>query len=205
MPVEVCKQCRSGREENRPDGSTPADSNSCCFEGERLDKFGQGVGLIFDGPLLTKCPQRTQNSSRAHQVDGCSSPLPNKDNPMLNGIYFYGLLNQAPTDFGNPNSMSSAWPCNQHDYCYQTCATGNDLAATRQACDDGMSADMDAVCERAYPPTCPASLNNLQCAEYHIQRFDCFFISDQYWAALRAFGFVAAYQERQEQYCQCCR
>ena len=124
---------------------------------------------------------------------------------MLNGVYFYGLLNQAPTDFGNPNTMSNAWPCNRHDYCYQTCSTSDDIPGSRQVCDDRMSADMDDVCERAYPPSCPATLSTLQCAEYYVQRFDCFFISDQYWAALRAFGFFAAYKERQEQYCQCCR
>jgi hypothetical protein len=212
-----CKICRGNNcvADSAQNGTNPNDSNTCCFEGERLDKFGQTVGIIFDGPLEKKCPKRTQNTSRLHIVDGCSNPVTTtyKDDPMqiLAGVYPFGLLNQAPTAFGKdlggtvPNaSAAGPEPCNQHDICYQTCTPpGTDLSASRQVCDDGMKTRMDNVCSAAYPSTCPSTLSIAQCVSYFLQRVDCFTYSGAYWTALRGFGFFA-YKERQEQYCQCC-
>ena len=104
QPTDVCERCSSGAPVDRPDGSTPADANKCCFEGETLDKLGQELGILFDGPLVEKCPQRTQNTARAHDIDGCSGGIPpNIQDPMTNSLYLpFGLLNQAPTAFGLP-------------------------------------------------------------------------------------------------------
>ena len=210
-PTDVCKQCSNGSEQNRSDGSTLADTNSCCFNGERLEKYGQAVGNVLDGSLEAKCPDRTQHSSRLHDVDGCSSLGPQPNDPMQIYPYPSGLLNQAPTAFGNPvgiianASAAGPQPCNQHDICYQTCATpGASLSATRQVCDAGMKSRMDNVCAAAYPSTCPASLGALQCVDYFLQRTDCYTYSAGYWTTLRGAGFFAAYKARQEQYCQCC-
>jgi len=217
QPADVCKQCSGGQITPRPDGSTSADPNSCCFQGDRLDKFGETIGVIFDGPLETKCPQRTQKQNELHLVDGCSAGVPpHIQDPMQNLLYPFGLLNQAATAFGEdlgggsgqtiPDAAAAGpLPCNQHDICYQTCAArGLDIASARQACDDGMKARMDNVCRVAYPSSCPSSFSAAQCVSYFLQRLDCFTYSAAYWGALRTAGFFAAYKQRQEQFCQCC-
>ena len=215
---QICQndQCMTDASQN---GTDPRDSNFCCFQGEKLDKFGQTVGYIFPGPLENKCPDRTQNDTRLHESDGCTAGVPpNIQDPMQNLPYPFGLLNQAPTAFGqdlrtpsNPAgtlpdaSAAGPLPCNQHDICYQTCAPpGADLSSTRQACDDGMKGRMDSVCSAAYPSTCPSTLSTGQCVSYFLQRLDCFTYSGLYWGTLRAAGFFAAYKGRQEQYCKCC-
>lgn len=210
-----CPQCQTCQGTNCvPDpsqnGTNPNDSNSCCFQGERLNKFGQTVGIIFPGPLETKCPQRTQNTNRLHEVDGCSAPLPNRNDPMQNFIYPFGLLNQQPTPFGqilgtiaNPGAAGPL-PCNQHDICYQSCTPpGIDFETARKTCDDAMKVRMDNVCTAAYPSSCPSHLSIAQCVSYFLQRVDCFTYSAMYWGGLRGFGF-SAFKERQEQYCKCC-
>jgi hypothetical protein len=226
QPTNVCDECSGGAPTSRADGSTPADANACCFQGQRIAKFGQELGILLDGPLVTQCPQRTQNdtsggpfSNGMHEVDGCSGGVPpNTQNPMQNGFYPFGLLNQAPTAFGQPIVGSSgttipvstgaigSLPCNQHDLCYQTCVgdSASQTSAARAACDDAMETRMDAVCEAAYPSTCPGSLGTLECASYHIQRADCFAYSGIYRAGLGAFG-GSAFAERQTQFCQCCQ
>jgi hypothetical protein len=134
---------------------------------------------------------------------------------MTNLPYPYGLLNVAPTAFGAPigggavgvpSGGIGTLPCNRHDLCYQTCNASSGSAfgsSGREACDDGMEADMNAVCAAAYPASCPASLGILECVSYQAQRLDCFTYSDLYWAGLRA-GAASAYNERQTQYCKCC-
>jgi hypothetical protein len=212
-----CQICRNNvcSPDRSQDGSDSRDTNACCYNGEKLAKFGQTVGTIFEGPLESKCPQRTQNTTRAHVVDGCSNPVtPSiKDDPMqlFSSVYPYGLLNQAPTLFGqdltsSPGSPAGPLPCNQHDICYQSCAApGVSMSSAREVCDDGMKTRMDNVCGAAYPSTCPATLSTLQCGSYFLQRLDCYTYSASYWGILRGFGFFAAFKERQEQYCQCCR
>jgi len=223
-PEETCQRCQSGQKVDRPDGSVQSDPDSCCFEGEPLDKYGQELGIVFDGPLADMCPQRTQDTMTGgpfgnglHSVDGCSGGVPpNVQDPMQNlaGIYPYGLLNQAPTAFGVPigggatpvpASGVGPQPCNQHDLCYQTCASGGSalFASARAACDNGMMTRMDALCTAAYPSSCPSSLSVLQCASYFLQRSDCFTYSSLYWDGLRL-GGASAFAERQQQYCKCC-
>ena len=223
QPTDVCERCQGGSATDRPDGSTPADANACCFEGNRLNKYGQELGIVFNGPLVDQCPQRTQNTTTGgpfgnglHSVDGCSGGVPpNIQDPMTNSLYLpYGLLNQAPTAFGQPigggltpvtSAQIGPLPCNQHDLCYQTCVADNNsqTSAARAACDDGMETRMDAVCEAAFPSTCPSSLGTLECAAFFLQRADCFIYSGIYRSGLGAFG-GSAYNERQTQFCKCC-
>jgi hypothetical protein len=215
QPTDVCERCSDGSPVDRADGSTPADANSCCFQGERLDKLGQTVGNVFEGPLENKCPQRTQNATVLHQIDGCSGGVPGYDhqNPMLDA-YGTNLLNVGGTStaFGVPvagltiPNAGAAGPqaCNQHDICYQTCAApGTSMSAAREACDDGMLTRMENTCAAAFPSTCPYG-DVLTCAGYHLQRADCYTFAQAYWIGLRAAGFFAAFKGRQEQYCQCC-
>jgi hypothetical protein len=219
QPTDACKQCQGGQEANRADGSTPADANSCCYQGEKLNKFGQELGIVISGNLIDKCPGRTTDASRLHVVDGCSGGIPpNIQDPMTNLPYPYGLLNQAPTPFGQDlgggggttipnNAAAGPLPCNQHDLCYQTCYPGDGTAFTssaRSACDDGMKSRMDTVCSAAYPSSCPASLGALECLSYQAQRLDCFTYSGLYWDGLRV-GGGSAFNERQGQYCKCCQ
>lgn len=211
-----CKICEGNNcvPDLSQNGTNPNDSTTCCFNGERLDKYGQKVGVILPGPLENKCPQRTQieNSRLWHDVDGCSAGVPpNIQDPMRNFPYPFGLLNQALTAFGQPlgtipnAGAAGPLPCNQHDICYQTCASpGTDLFTARQACDDGMKTRMDNVCDAAYPSVCPSTLSAAQCVSYALQRFDCKGYSFEYWIGLRAAGFIFAYKSRQEQYCKCC-
>jgi hypothetical protein len=223
QPTDVCKRCQAGGPVNRPDGSTPADANKCCFQGESLNKYGQELGIFFAGPLVEKCPQRTQDTATGgpfgnglHSVDGCSGGVPpNIQDPMQNLPYPFGLLNVAPTAFGVPiggggtpvpASGVGPQPCNQHDLCYQTCSPTSGPAfgsASRSACDDGMLFRMDAVCSAAYPSSCPSNLGILECASFHLQRADCFTYSSLYWDGLRI-GGASAYAERQQQFCKCC-
>jgi hypothetical protein len=208
----VCEQCQNGGRAPRADGSTPLSSGQCCFNGQPLNKFGQTVGNVMDGPLENQCPQRTQNTGTAHDIDGCSGGDPRYDNqnPMLDK-YGAGLLAVSGTAFGQaqgvvPGAASALpLPCNQHDICYQTCAApGVALSVSRAACDDGMLAGMQNVCRTAYPAACPATLTAAQCTTYFEQRSQCFAFADTYRTGLGLFGFFFAYKERQEQYCQCC-
>jgi hypothetical protein len=223
QPTDVCEQCTSGAPVDRSDGSTPADQNACCFEGQRLNKFGQELGTVFDGPLVEQCPQRTQDTTSGgpfgnglHSVDGCSGGIPpNIQDPMTNLPYPFGLLNVAPTAFGVPigggatpvgSGAVGSQPCNQHDLCYQTCDATSGSAfgsAGREACDDAMETRMDAVCAAAYPSSCPSTLGILECVSYQAQRLDCFTYSNLYWTGLRA-GGASAFAERQTQFCKCC-
>ena len=231
QPPDVCEQCRTGSPVDRVDGGTPADTNSCCYQGERLDKIGQTLGLFSNGDLATKCPNRAQvtNAERPHDIDGCSGGVPpwhnatDRQNPMFAefgvnlviadgaGGVLVGAAAFTSTRFGQPlgtiANAGAAGPlaCNQHDICYQTCNTGGSFFSARSGCDDAMEGRMNNTCEAAYPSSCPAGLGILECATYHSQRLECYLFSDLYWAGLRAQeAFVGAYTERQEQYCKCC-
>ena len=214
QPPQDCKECRGGAPVPSSDGTNPRDTISCCFNGDRLNKLGQTVGLFSPGTLETKCPLRTTNRALQNEIDGCSNPISPtiKDDPMqlFASVYPFGLFNQAPTLFGQdlratPGAPTGSLPCNQHDICYQTCAPrGTSMSDAQLACDDGMKNRTDNVCTAAYPSSCPAGLGVLECGSYFLQRLDCFTYSTAYYGVLRAAGFVAAYQGRQEEYCKCC-
>jgi hypothetical protein len=129
----------------------------------------------------------------------------------------YGQLNRASTAFGvdltqSPNlgvvtTPTQAGPqaCNQHDICYQTCVTNSsDFHAGRLACDNELKRRMDDTCDAAYPTACPSAMPVLECDNYQIQARLCREYAWVYYGVLRAAGYVAAYRQRQEEYCQCC-
>jgi hypothetical protein len=205
-----CKTCRGNNcvADHSQDGTNPRNSDTCCFNGEKLNKYGQTVGLILPGPLETKCPQRTQNDRRKHFIDGCTI-VPDDPMRFFNPL---GLLTDKSTAFGqslgevDTRAAAGPLPCNQHDLCYQTCAApGTSLSAARATCDNAMKERMDNVCEKAYPSSCPDSVPFLLCPIYFTQRFDCFRYSVQYWAGLKVLGGVFGFNGRQEDYCKCCQ
>jgi hypothetical protein len=207
IPTDICKECKSGSPANRADGSTPADTNQCCFEGRALPKFGNAYG-----DLTSKCTTRSQvsDAERQHDIDGCSGGLTSNIQDPMRGKYAGDWLGQASTEFGRAQgsvpSAGSALPlaCNLHDICYQSCR--ND----KGGCDTGMRDRMRTVCEAAYPQTCPAGLTAEQCQGsrgYFEQRGECalnsFSYANLYYQGVN-FGGSSAYEERQTQYCKCC-
>jgi hypothetical protein len=208
QPPEVCKQCKSGSLADRDDGSTPADPESCCFRGRPLPKF--------DNPysdLMARCPSRTQvpDSRRQHEIDGCSGGLTTNIQDPMRGRYGVTWFGVSSTEFGRPQgvvgSAGAALPlaCNLHDICYQTCQSD------KSTCDTAMRDRMVAVCAAAYPPNCPAGLTMDQCwgdGGYQAQRSQCAegFTSyaTLYYQGVNL-GGGSAYEQRQSQYCQCCR
>jgi hypothetical protein len=172
------------------------DQDTCCFNGSSLPKFDNPLST-----LLSSCPNRTQNVAAGHEIDGCSN---SPDDPMRI-LYPIGLLAvNGDTRFGSvlgnlPHpAPAQTLACNRHDICYQTC--GN----TQQGCDAAIGNDIDAVCAREYPSTCPYSgISIVLCPAYFEQRAACFGLSETYESVLGQFG-SSAFEERQMQRCQCC-
>ncbi len=206
-PTEICKECKNGKAENRPNGSTPSDPDKCCFDGQELPKYNNPYDV-----LIAKCPNREQvpDSIRLHDVDGCSGGLTSNIQDPMRGNYGASWLGQASTEFGRPQGLIPSagaalnLSCNQHDICYQTCRQDKDV------CDNAMRDRMRTVCAAAYPPTCPAHLTAEQCNGdngYFEQRNKCsldfFSYANEYWTGVQV-GGGSAYRERQSQYCQCC-
>ena len=204
---EACKECKSGSPANRADGSTPADAESCCFQGRPLPKFNNPYST-----LTAQCPRRTQvaDTHRQHDIDGCTAGLTLNIQDPMRGKFGAGWVGQASTEFGRPQGLvgsaggALALACNLHDICYQSC--GSD----KGACDTGMRDRFRNTCAAAYPPTCPADLTAEQCqgdGGYMEQRGECgvntFSYANLYYQGVN-FGGGSAYEERQTQYCQCC-
>ena len=207
QPTEVCKECKNGSPANRADGSTPADPESCCFQGRQLPKFNNPYST-----LTAQCPRRTQvtDAHRQHDIDGCSGGLTSNIQDPMRGKFGAGWLGQASTEFGRAQglvgSAGAALPlaCNLHDICYQSC--GSD----KGGCDTAMRDRIRGTCAVAYPPTCPGGMTTEQCQGdngYMEQRGECaidtFSYANLYYQGVN-FGGGSAYEERQTQYCQCC-
>jgi hypothetical protein len=208
-----CKACDAATHTcvTGPNGSDQRDQNSCCFNGDKVNKYGQTPGYFSAGPLETQCPQRTQNTNRSYESDGCTS-VP--QDPMRTGPMIDGPLNVPGTStaFGQnigvlPNSAAAGpLPCNLHDICYQTCAApGMDLGAAKATCDNNFRSRMNQVCTTAYPAACPAAYSRVQCLAYFIQQSDCYRFATTYYNGVSALGYVSAYRGRQRDYCQCCQ
>jgi hypothetical protein len=172
------------------------DQDTCCNDGSSLPKLGNDLPT-----LLASCPARTQYVAAGHEIDGCSN---SPDDPMRI-LYPIGLLAvTGDTRFGSvvgnlPHpAPAQTLPCNRHDICYQTCGQ------TQQACDAAIRTDIDGVCAREYPSTCPFSgVGIVLCPAFFEQRAACFGLSLTYETVLGQFG-ASAFEERQQQRCQCC-
>lgn len=207
QPEQKCKECKNGGPANRADGSTPADQNICCFQGQELPKFDNPFNVVTN-----RCPQRTQvpDSHRQHDIDGCSGGLTDNIQDPMRGKFGNDWAGQASTEFGRPQGAvpnagaALPLPCNLHDICYQTCRSD------KGACDTAMRDRIRGVCAVAYPATCPAHLTAAQCQAdngFMEQRGECaidaFSYANLYYQGVN-FGGTSAYEQRQSQYCQCC-
>jgi hypothetical protein len=199
--VADCPDCKICRDNNcvadpAQDGPNSNEPNSCCFQGEKV----ANKGLSYDD-LIAKCPDREQNSSLRHEIDGCSN---SPDDPMR--VTHLILLAQSSTAFGRsePGGVPSGGapgfdlPCNRHDICYQTCRN------TQSQCDRDLQARAHAVCNTAYPLPPPYGILDPRRLFYIDQRNDCHGFADTYFHVLTGVGgFV--YRGRQQEYCNCCR
>lgn len=204
VPTDVCKQCRSGNQVNRPDGTTPASQTQCCFQGLAVPKTGNSYEA-----LLASCPNRTQvpDAQRMHDVDGCTAGVTSNIQDPMRGYYGDKWVGQSSTEFGRPQGYipkkDSALPlaCNLHDICYQTCGAG------KNSCDGYFRSKLSATCDAAYPTqSCPIHLNAEQCNSYKEQRRQCSAYAEFYYQGVNQgwLGATRAYKERQTQYCNCC-
>jgi hypothetical protein len=161
-----------------------------------------------------QCPSPVNNGIN-YAIDGCSVPIPNIPATNIQDPAFFldcaitpilcQQFNQASTAFGaNVGSVPQTAPpqtlsCNRHDVCYQTC--GN----TQASCDATIHADMDAVCTKAYPATCPYSgLAAVFCPSFFLERIACFDASTLYFDGVVQLG-GGPYEDDQTGHCQCCR
>lgn len=194
-----CKICQNNNcvPDTSQNGPAPNDSNSCCFQGQKI----ANTGLSYDD-LIAKCPNRVQSSTLRHEIDGCSN---SPDDPMRVTNPFT-LLAQAPTAFGasEPGGVAPDsgpgrnLPCNWHDVCYQTC--GN----TQNQCDRDLQSRAHGICDTAYPLPPPFPAGSSRHTEYLDERQECHGYADTYFNVLSGVG-GRAYRNRQRQYCNCCR
>ncbi|MBL0038368.1 MAG: hypothetical protein IPP36_06885 [Nitrosomonadales bacterium] len=153
QPTNICKECKIGQPQDRANGSTPADQNKCCFNGQALSKLNNPYDI-----LIAQCPTRTQvpdsTAGRLHEIDGCTwSPdnLESWDNlpfAINYNLYVTNPIWGQLTISGNLSSIANAdkiLPCNAHDLCYQTC--GNQ----KMTCDDALVSGIDSSCDTGYP------------------------------------------------------
>jgi len=144
---------------------------------DKAENTGEFFGDVFGGAEREGCQQ---DPSWQYEYDGCSVPpivttvigAADKDNPA----------GGSDTQFANQDRTG---PCDNHDRCYQTCASEGD---GRSNCDDQMYQDMLAVCEN--------SSEDEETVE------SCFNYANIYYRGLQV-GGGGAYNERQEAVCQC--
>lgn len=158
--------------------------------------------------MVATCPDfPSQDTGRPHEIDGCSGGIA-QDPTNYGGLYVPYITgsqqyNQASTAFGQPQASPSPvinLPCNNHDINYQTCSATNQQATW----DSQIYTEAVAVCNNAYPATCPAAIAAVgKCGAYADERQLCQDLASETYTGLQAFGF-GAYYERQTQYCLCC-
>lgn len=203
-----CQYCQNDTCVTDPsqEGHRATSGNSCCF-------MGQPVPLMAAtySDLVAMCPNRVQNSAD-YSIDGCSVlgaqlglPSLNIQNPTLVFLLGIQLYNQASTAFGAnigdvpQGGGAQTLPCNIHDVCYQTCNN------TQSMCDSGFSGNMNAVCNVAYPATCPYSgIGIVLCPAYFLERPACFSAAALYTTGVQQLG-SGAFQTDQQEHCQCCQ
>jgi len=197
-----CKECKSGSLDNRPDNFS-LDKKSCCINGESTP-----IKQASFADLGKNCPNRVQDTTLMHPIDGCSGPgiqdLESNyvETVMAEDFEFYVALPvwgapQSGVGWNNHSQVTLA--CNKHDVCYQTCDSN------RNQCDNSLVADGRAACAKGYPLDCPANLvASGDCPEYFTEQQKCLSaVGIMYDQILRAAG-QGAWEDRQIQHCNCC-
>ncbi|MEY3288356.1 MAG: hypothetical protein RLZZ419_598 [Pseudomonadota bacterium] len=198
-PPEICKECMGdGLIGNKADGKLSDSTTQCCFQGESVSKTGLDYAA-----LQAKCPQKVQNKTKNHEIDGCSnSPddLESWDNlPFVTNYNFYvtnPIWGTVLGSISNEVAASQTLPCNIHDICYQSCNSD------QTTCDNALGDGITASCDIGYPFPCSGA-DASECVEYDEEYNSCRSIGPEYTNAVANFG-GSAYKERQAQYCECC-
>jgi len=180
----------------------PSNGAMCCFDGDTVP-----VRQTDYDNLIAQCPQRVQRpeGARSHQVDGCSNSPDNLESwDNIPGTTDYDLYVTNPIwgtvlgDITEEQARAQTLPCNVHDICYQTCKLD------KSDCDNALSSGIIASCGISYPFECPQQVRQQnRCGEYEEERESCKGIGPIYLRGVDNLG-SSAYEERQEQYCDCC-
>jgi hypothetical protein len=139
-------------------------------------------------------------NNRAHEVDGCSVPVPELDGTWRNNPMHAATQNVASTEFGagsrppteqflHGRGPARALPCNTHDVCYQT------VGSSRATCDTNFYNAMRAVCARAYPTISQPALHPIYTAE----QSSCYGWAKRYYDGVHTSG-QSKFDERQTQF-----
>jgi hypothetical protein len=182
--------CNSGAPATQNDDND-RDADSCCFSGSVVPKAASIGEEIAD---LAQCPNRVPGQWN-FLYDGCSlQPLPAafRNNPA-------GGMSTLFSDDHLPGATHT-YACDEHDRCYQTCASpSQSLATSQETC--------DATLRDIALSTCTSSLlNPLDVLSGATTR--CFEFALAYYAGLSPSGLNlggSAFAERQRQSCQCCQ
>ena len=134
-------------------------------------------GGVSSYPDLARCLFITQNAIPI-RPDGCTGTIPD---PCAKKC---GLA-KASTSF--------APACNAHDRCYRRCGS------SKIYCDATFLANLEAICDRAYPD-CTAD----ECDEYNRQRETCKRFAAYYASAPFLVG-RHFYRKGQVKFCSCCK
>jgi len=101
--------------------------------------------------LIAMCPNKTQDTGRVHNVDGCTGAPDSLEvwdnNPLAMNYNLYVTNPIWGTVLGD-TTANQVLPCNAHDICYQTCGS------SQAACDAALGAGVSATCSIGYPFPC---------------------------------------------------
>jgi len=151
--------------------------------------------------------------NRCHEIDGCSAYVTTDDrlattqarnNPMaILGGNNWAIASTAfgsgtvPIEeyFIHGQQPKDALPCNLHDVCYQTAASG------KSTCDVDMRAAMRNVCAAAYPDNSApdGTVYPLDYLSWLSQKGECTSWADSYYAGLGLLG-QDAFDSRKQEY-----
>jgi hypothetical protein len=159
-----------------------------------------GPTPIHQAAIQTDTLHPRQNN-RAHEVDGCSVPVPELDGTWRNDPMHaatqkvtsteFGSGSRPPTDhFIHGKGPARALPCNKHDVCYQT------VGSSRSTCDSNFYGDMRAVCAKAYPTISQPALHPV----YTSEQKSCYTWAKRYYDGVSTSEGQKKFDLRQTQY-----
>lgn len=169
-------------------------------ENEKVTPVAWSGPTPRDSALTQTRTVNPRQNNRAHEVDGCSVPVPELDGTWRNDPMHAATQNVASTEFGagsrppteffiHGKKPARALPCNTHDVCYQT------IGANRATCDTRFYDDMRAVCRKAYPTIEQPNLHPIYTAEQN----QCYKWAQRYYDAVHTRG-QPKFDKRQAQF-----
>lgn len=142
-----------------------------------------------------------RQNNRAHEVDGCSVPVPELDGTWRNDPMHAATMNEASTEFGSGSrpptdhfihgrGPARNLPCNRHDVCYQT------VGSSKTTCDSNFYEDMKEVCRKAYPTISNPGLHPI----YTSEQSSCYNWARRYYNGVGTPKGQTKFDDRQRQY-----